>query len=103
MITELDDESPLWLVNEQIKGLLEGDGADEDYQDVLTFLRATGLPEDTVTRMLKAIVCAEKGEPVAYRQMSSKFHCWDYADDKDGLRKDNPTQALFLRATEVSK
>lgn len=103
MITKLDDEHPLWLINEQIKGLLEGDGSNEDHQDVLTFLRATGLPEDTVTRMHRAIVCAEKGEPVAYRQMSSKFHCWDYADEKSDLRTDNPTQALFLRATEVSK
>ena len=59
IVTELDDDDPLWLVNEQIKGLLEGDGADEDHQDVLTFLRATGLPEDTINRMHKAIVCAE--------------------------------------------
>lgn len=66
-IMELDDDDPLWLVNEQIKGLLEGDGADEDHQSVLTFLRATGLPEDTVNRMHKAIVCAEvKAKPDVY-------------------------------------
>ena len=58
MITELDDDDPLWLVNEQIKGLLEGDGADEDHQSVLKFLRDTGLPEDTITRMHRALVCA---------------------------------------------
>lgn len=97
MVTELDEGSPLWLINEQIKGLLEGDGADEDHQDVLAFLRAAGLPEDTVTRMHRALACAEIGEPVAYRQISSKFHCWDYADDRCDLRKDNPVQPLFLR------
>lgn len=55
----LDDDHPLWLVNEQIKGLLEGDGAPEDHEDVLGFLRSTGLPEGTVGRIHKAIVCAE--------------------------------------------
>jgi len=53
---ELDDDHPLWLINEQIKGLLEGLGASEDHDDVLTFLRATGLPEGTVARMHKALV-----------------------------------------------
>lgn len=56
---ELDDDHPAWLINEQIKGLLEGDGAAEDHDGVLTFLRATGLPEGTVKRVHKAIVCAE--------------------------------------------
>ena len=73
MVTELDEDSPLWLVNEQIKGLLEGDGADEDHQDVLAFLRNTGLPEDTVARIHRALNCAEISEPVAYRQISSKI------------------------------
>ena len=53
---ELDDDHPLWLINEQIKGLLEGDGADEDHEDVLSFLRTTGLPEGTVKRVHKALV-----------------------------------------------
>jgi hypothetical protein len=57
---ELDDDHPLWLVNEQIKGLLEGEGASEDHEDVLAFLRNTGLPEGTVTRMHRALVCAEQ-------------------------------------------
>lgn len=57
--TELDEDSPLWLVNEQIKGLLEGDGANEDHESVIAFLRATGLPEDTVRRMHLALVSAE--------------------------------------------
>ncbi|MDD2989833.1 MAG: hypothetical protein PHI64_12830 [Zoogloea sp.] len=52
----LDDEHPLWLVNEQIKGLLEGEGASEDHEDVRTFLLNTGLPEGTVNRIHKAIV-----------------------------------------------
>lgn len=56
----LDEDHPLWLVNEQIKGLLEGDGADEDHRDVLEFLRATGLPESTVKRVHKALVCSEE-------------------------------------------
>lgn len=59
MSDELDDDHPLWLVNEQIKGLLVGDGAGEDHEDVLDFLRATGLPEGTVSRMHRAIVCSE--------------------------------------------
>lgn len=56
MSQELDDDHPLWLVNEQIKGLLEGDGATEDHENVLSFLRSTGLPDDTVRRMHKSIV-----------------------------------------------
>lgn len=53
----LDDDAPLWLINEQIKGLLEGDGAGEDHQDVLDFLRrTTGLPEGTILRIHRAIV-----------------------------------------------
>lgn len=52
----LDDEHPLWCVNEQIKGLLEGHGASEDHEDVLNFLRSTGLPEGTVSRMHRALV-----------------------------------------------
>jgi hypothetical protein len=56
MKDELDEDSPLWLVNEQIKGLLEGEGADEDHEDVLAFLRQTGLPEETVKRMHSALV-----------------------------------------------
>ena len=55
----LDDSHPLWLVNEHIKGLLEGEGASEDHESVLAFLRTTGLPEDTVRRIHKAIVCSE--------------------------------------------
>lgn len=55
MTDELDDDHPLWLVNEQIKGLLDGEGASEDHHDVLAFLRATGLPEGTVRRVHQAI------------------------------------------------
>ena len=52
----LDDDHPLCLVNEQIKGLLDGEGANEDHQDVLTFLAATGLPAGTVKRIHLALV-----------------------------------------------
>ncbi len=69
VVTVLDEDSPLWLVNEQIKGLLEGDGAGEDHEDVLAFLSATGLPESTVKRVHKAIVRAET-VPMKYRRMA---------------------------------
>lgn len=51
-----DDEHPLWCINAQIQGLLEGEGATEDHEAVLAFLRATGLPESTVKRMHNALV-----------------------------------------------
>lgn len=57
---ELGEDHPRWLVNEQIKGLLEGLGASEDHEDVLNFLRATGLPEGTVNRAHRAIVHGDK-------------------------------------------
>ena len=56
---QLDDEHPLWCVNEQIKDLLIGFGASEDHAMVIQFFRETGLPEGTVARIHKAIVCAE--------------------------------------------
>lgn len=52
----LDEDHPLWLINEQIKGLLEGEGASEDHEDVIKFLMQTGLPNDTVERIHRAIV-----------------------------------------------
>lgn len=55
----LDDEHPLWCVNEQIKDLLIGWGADEDHRSVISFFEATGLPSGTVRRIHQAIVCAE--------------------------------------------
>lgn len=60
MSQELDEGSALWLVNEQIKGLLEGLGASEDHEDVINFLKSTGLPDDTVHRIHKAIVHGDK-------------------------------------------
>ena len=54
---ELDEDSPLWLVNEQIKGLLEGLGADEDHKDVLNFFMDTGLPNSTAKQIHQAIAC----------------------------------------------
>lgn len=56
----LEDDAPLWLINEQIKDLLEGLGASEDHKDVLKFLRATGLPEGTVNRIHRAIVHGDR-------------------------------------------
>lgn len=57
---QLDDEHPLWLVNEQIKGLLEGEGASEDHENVVNFLLRTGLPRGTVDRMHRALVGADR-------------------------------------------
>ena len=62
MNQHLDDDHPLWLVNEQIKDLLEGYGATEDNESVILFLLNTGLPAGTVDRMHRAIVCAEKSK-----------------------------------------
>lgn len=55
-LEEDDEEHPLWGINEQIKGLLEGVGASEDHEDVIRFLLNTGLPRSTVDRVHKAIV-----------------------------------------------
>lgn len=55
----LDDDHHLWCVDAQIRGLLEGDGANEDHESVIHFLTETGLPKSTVARIHKAIVCAE--------------------------------------------
>lgn len=54
-IDAIDEDSDLWLVNEQIKGLLEGDGASEDHESVRAFFLATGLPAGTVDRIHRAI------------------------------------------------
>jgi hypothetical protein len=62
---ELADDDPLWCVNEQIKDLLLGYGANEDHECVIQFFRKTGLPEGTVARIHKAIVCAENSPPNA--------------------------------------
>lgn len=55
----LPDDHGLWVVNEQIKDMLLGGGANEDHDSVLRFFRSTGLPEGTVARIHRAIVCAE--------------------------------------------
>lgn len=56
---ELDDDHPLVLVNSQICDLLEGIGANEDHEDVISFLLSTGLPSGTVNRIHRALVSAE--------------------------------------------
>jgi len=54
-----DDKDPLWLINTQIIGLMEGYGATEDNEDVLRFLtEKTGLPKVTVDHIHAAICCA---------------------------------------------
>lgn len=61
-VDELDDDHPLWCVNEQIKGLLEGIGSTEDHENVITFLQSTGLPSGTVKRIHEAIILYSKGK-----------------------------------------
>jgi NTP pyrophosphatase (non-canonical NTP hydrolase) len=56
----LEEDSPLWCVNEQIKDMLEGGASSEDHRSVIEFLRSTGLPEGTAARVHLAIVCAER-------------------------------------------
>ena len=52
----LDDDHPLWCINEQILGLLNGIGAEEDHEDVIAFLRLhTGLPMSTVCLIHSAV------------------------------------------------
>ena len=80
--SELDEDSPLWLVNEQIKGLLEGDGADEDHESVLAFLRSTGLPEDTVRRMHRALINGEVEPWYAPSAMAASAAALDAASMK---------------------
>lgn len=58
-LDELDDDQPLVLVNGQICDLLEGIGANEDHEDVISFLLSTGLPSGTVNRIHRALVGAE--------------------------------------------
>lgn len=53
--SDLDEDSPMWLVNAQIDGLLEGEGASEDHENVIKFLRQAGLPGDTAKRVHLAI------------------------------------------------
>lgn len=55
----MDENHALWCINRQIIDLLEGVGAQQDHDDVVEFFRATGLPEDTVRRLHRAITCAE--------------------------------------------
>lgn len=71
-IEALDDDHPLWLINAQIDGLLEGIGASEDHEDVLNFLRNTGLPEATVKRMHKAIVHGDTKVADLERQLADR-------------------------------
>ena len=53
---ELDDDHPLCCINSQIDGLLQGQGASEDHEDVIAFFLKTGLPRSTVNRIHHAIV-----------------------------------------------
>lgn len=53
---ELDDNHPLCCINSKIDGLLQGQGASEDHEDVIAFFLKTGLPRSTVDRIHHAIV-----------------------------------------------
>lgn len=70
---ELEEDDPLWLVNSQIEGLLEGIGASEDHEDVIRFLLASGLPRSTVDRIHKAIVWGDiKTLPTEHPSLPAK-------------------------------
>jgi hypothetical protein len=56
----LDEEHPQWCVNEQIKDLLLGFGANEDSRMVIAFFQDAGLPFGTAERIHHAIVGAER-------------------------------------------
>lgn len=56
---EAEEEREDTLVEAQIDGLLTGDGASEDHQDVIAFLRKAGLRQSIADRVHKAIVNAE--------------------------------------------
>lgn len=47
------------LINAQISDLMVGIGSSEDHEDILAFLRSTGLHENVVVRMHRAIASAE--------------------------------------------
>jgi len=53
-----EDDHPLWCVDAQIRGLMEGIGATEDLEAVKAFLRSTGLRESTAERMRDALCAA---------------------------------------------
>lgn len=81
---ELDDDHPLSCINAQIKGLLEGTGADEDHHAVLGFLRKTGLPEGTVKRMHQALVF---GDPIENEILEFASTQWgERTDEKVALK-----------------
>lgn len=54
------------LIDAQIDGLLEGDGAGEDHQNVLNFFQAIGFTEKMASRIHHAIVNSER-KPVRGR------------------------------------
>lgn len=52
---DVDDDDPNWLINAQIKGLLCGEGASEDHENVIEWLERAGLPGGTARRVHEAI------------------------------------------------
>lgn len=51
------DEGRLWLINSQVEGLMDSDGAGEDHQDVLDFLQLVGLNESNTLALHEAMCC----------------------------------------------
>jgi len=104
---ELDEDHPLWGVNEQIKGLMEGIGATEDHEDVIAFLLATGLPEPTVDRMHKALVFGDtkvvvpvgKDETEAFENLMGLNFFFSPSDFSDKLAGDLPHAGEYRNFT----
>ena len=65
---EIDDDDPLWLVANQIDGLLQGEGASEDHVNVVKFLKDTGLPQGLVERIHKAIIFGDSKIQVKFNE-----------------------------------
>lgn len=99
---ELDDDDPLWLVNAQIEGLLDGEGASEDHESVLAFLLKTGLPRSTVDRLKSLLhdgpdtawnaaisAAADRCEAICHQHMRSGNERAEEAADecKDAVRR----------------
>lgn len=55
MNDELDDDHPLCCINSQIDGLLPGQGASEDHEDVITFFLKTELRADIFRDMINEL------------------------------------------------
>lgn len=96
----LDDDHPLWCVNEQIKDILDGLGATTDHKGVRNFLLSTGLPEGTVHRMHVALVALGSLSHTDPPKADDKpTHSWGHVPPSDA--DDEPVLCAHLRTKSV--